>query len=91
MQVDRTGGVTGLCPAGRPDPAYHCRFCGEAVHRGDSGCGCSELRRETTLYASLCRGCAAAVDTLTADTAVGRVHRALVHEADCRGRPSDDD
>jgi len=82
---------TVVCPNGQPDPPYRCRFCQVWVHRGDSDCGCSELRQTVTYYASLCHACAEALDVLTADTLVGRIHRELVHQANMAGRPSSDD
>lgn len=52
------------CPAGRPDAQYSCRFCQVPLHRGDEGCDCSRFREDVTSYASLCLGCANALDTL---------------------------
>ena len=72
-----------LCPAGKPIPdmSYSCRFCHVRLHRGDSGCACSQMRPDVTLYSTLCVPCAESVDVLTAETVIGRVHRALRHEA----------
>lgn len=77
------------CAAGVERPDYSCRFCNVRIHRGDSGCACSTFR-DATLYASLCVDCADMLDMLTADTRLGRVHKALVHQADMAGRRSDD-
>lgn len=79
------------CPLGKPKADYSCKFCHVYLHRGDSDCGCSELRREVTHYASLCHECAAAVDVLMADTPVGKVHRALARQAWFDGRGPGDD
>jgi hypothetical protein len=85
--------IEDVCPAGQPIPrggSYRCEFCSTRLHRGDSGCGCSELRKKVTSYSSLCHEHAAAIDVLTADTAVGLVHRRLVQKADMAGRPCSD-
>ena len=79
-----------LCPEGRPDPGYPCRFCFTPIHSGDDACQCSVYRTKITAYASLCRPCAVFLDMLTGDTRLGRIHRRLVEEADMRGRPSSD-
>lgn len=80
---------TEICPMGRPAPNYRCRFCPTPLHGGDSGCGCSQYR-PTTSYASLCVECASAIDQLTADTPLGRVHRSLVHDTMVRYMHSSD-
>jgi hypothetical protein len=82
------------CPLGNPGAGYTCEFCQPKVrlHRGDDpNCGCSTLRREVTHYSTLCHTHAQAIDELTADSAVGTVHRALVRKADLAGRRSGDD
>jgi hypothetical protein len=78
------------CPVGKPNPGYSCRFCQRRIHRGDSGCACSEFRERVTFYASLCVPCASAVDKLRADTVLGRVHQSLVYEAQFTFAHSDD-
>ena len=82
--------VTALCPNGQPDPGYSCRFCHVRLHRGDSGCGCSEHRPKVTYFASLCHTCAQCIDTLMEETPLGRVHRALVQEALMKYMPGND-
>jgi len=81
--------MNGECVDGHPGPSWHCRFCDARLHRpGD--CTCSQFRTAVTLYAPLCTPCALAVDELTADTVLGRVHRRLVDEARMEHMPSSD-
>ncbi len=81
------------CPKGRPVAAgsFSCRFCrAYPLHRGDSGCGCSTMRLEITYYSTLCIECAEALDQLTADTRLGKIHRELVNQAEMKYMPSSD-
>lgn len=82
---------TRRCTAGKEVlSAYACKFCSaRPLHRGDEGCTCSTLRTQTH-YATLCPACAEALDTLNADTVLGRVHRDIVYAANIAGRPSSD-
>jgi len=88
-RVDNEGPrPTPVCPVGKPDAAYSCRFCHVSLHHpGD--CYCSAYRG-VTFYAPLCNFCADALDVLMDDTTVGNVHKILVREANMAGRPSGD-
>lgn len=86
MGDDMSGGCSLDTPKG-----WRCRFCRSEIHGAGENCTCSTYRLEVTRYASLCLTCADAVDALMADTPLGRVHRALVHDANMAGRPSSDD
>jgi hypothetical protein len=83
-----------LCPLGRliETGSYSCYFCSAwPLHRGDSGCGCSQQRLATTYGATLCNDCAEALDILTAATLVGKIHKRLVHDAEMRYMRGSDD
>ncbi len=69
-----------VCSEGMPVALYCCRFCDALLHRGSDPCLCS-THRALTSYCSLCLPCAEAIDALTADTLVGKIHRDLVNEA----------
>ncbi len=71
---------TRVCSEGQPSALYCCRFCDALLHRGDEPCLCSTYRALTSCW-SLCIPCAEAIDALTADTLVGKIHRDLVNEA----------
>lgn len=79
-----------VCVEGKEGAGWACRFCRVRLHRGDDPCTCSAFREKVTAYASLCVPCAEAVDVLTADTRVGKVHRRLIQDAEVRYTHSDD-
>jgi len=80
------------CPLGVPDADYCCKFCQVHLHRSyDAGCQCSTRRPAVCYYSSICLPCAAEVDRLTDGASrLGKVHAAIVYEAQFKFAHSDD-
>ena len=59
---------------------YSCMFCNKKVHRGDSGCSCSTLRKEFNL-ASICTSCAELYDMLITSVKFKPILKFLIDKA----------
>lgn len=82
-----------LCPLGKPGAHYSCMYCNPYVwlHQGSSDCGCSTERRTIMYSGTLCHHHAGLLDTLHADTPLGKMHRRLVSAAEMRYMRGSDD